>query len=108
NPEFTSFVGASAAPSHTPAPNPQTTPRACNDREGRDAGVICCLVLMNAFVNPNQEAENEAVTEPSSMKFDQKTNAKQQHEKRNDELQVRKDRFGGSDETHFAFPNGSG
>jgi len=63
---------------------------------------------MNAFVNPNQEAENEAVTEPSSMKFDQKTNAKQQHEKRNDELQVRKDRFGGSDETHFAFPNGSG
>ncbi len=31
-PEFTSFVGASAAPSHTPAVNPQITPRPCNDR----------------------------------------------------------------------------
>jgi hypothetical protein len=31
NPEFTSFVGASAAPSHTPAVKPQITPKLCSD-----------------------------------------------------------------------------
>src|SRR2546423_5013482 len=31
NPAFTSLVGASAAPSHTPAANPQATPRPCMD-----------------------------------------------------------------------------
>src|SRR5216684_2844503 len=31
NPEFTSFVGASAAPSHTPAVKPQITPKPCSD-----------------------------------------------------------------------------
>src|SRR5882757_6222257 len=31
NPAFTSFVGASAAPSHTPAVNPQITPSPCSD-----------------------------------------------------------------------------
>jgi hypothetical protein len=31
NPEFTSFVGASAAPNHTPAVRPQITPKLCSD-----------------------------------------------------------------------------
>src|SRR5260370_35682220 len=31
NPELTSFVGASAAPSHTPAVKPQITPKLCSD-----------------------------------------------------------------------------
>jgi hypothetical protein len=42
NPAFTSFVGASAAPSQTPAVNPQMTPRLCSDKP-----VFCarCAVL---------------------------------------------------------------
>jgi hypothetical protein len=34
NPEFTSFVGASAAPSQTPAVKPQITPKLCSDSLG--------------------------------------------------------------------------
>jgi hypothetical protein len=42
NPEFTSFVGASAAPSHTPAVKPQITPKLCSVNPVFSA---CCTVL---------------------------------------------------------------
>jgi hypothetical protein len=42
NPEFTSFVGASAAPSHTPAVKPQITPKLCSDNPVFSTG---CTVL---------------------------------------------------------------
>src|SRR4051812_43933662 len=41
-PVLTSLVGASAAPSHTPAPRPHSTPRPCMDRN--------CFVAVVAFI----------------------------------------------------------
>jgi hypothetical protein len=45
-PELTSFVGASAAPSQTPAASPQITPMPCTDLKAvpgfvRDVALIC-------------------------------------------------------------------
>lgn len=39
-PSVTSFVGASAAPSHAPAERPQRIPTACNVRKRRAAGEV--------------------------------------------------------------------
>jgi hypothetical protein len=37
SPAITSFVGASAAPSHAPAAKPHMTPNTCND-----LAAVCC------------------------------------------------------------------
>jgi hypothetical protein len=55
NPEFTNFVGASAAPSQTPAVKPQITPRPCSDNPGfltRCTVLAMRLSLPLLFPNP--------------------------------------------------------
>jgi hypothetical protein len=47
NPEFTSFVGASAAPSQTPAVSPQITPRPCSDTPKRF--IVCTAPAIHLF-----------------------------------------------------------
>jgi len=56
-PELTSLVGASAAPSHTPAANPQATPRPCLDAKAGPGlepwfalGVAAALALTDLLI----------------------------------------------------------
>ncbi len=49
-PALTSLVGASAAPSQTPAARPQTTPSVCNESVLlRTAGVVAVLIVCPAL-----------------------------------------------------------
>jgi hypothetical protein len=58
-PELTSFVGASAAPSHTPAVKPQITPKPCSDNLAfsmrctilaMHLSSLCCFLAMAFLV----------------------------------------------------------
>jgi len=54
-PELTSLVGASAAPSHTPAPSPQKTPKPCRDPNCGDVGdwvTVLMYVMLMARAEP--------------------------------------------------------
>jgi hypothetical protein len=49
-PEFTSFVGASAAPSHTPAVKPQITPKLCSDNPVFPTGRTVLAMYLSLFL----------------------------------------------------------
>ena len=55
--ELTSFVGASAAPSQTPAASPQITPMPCTDLKAvpgfvRDVALICFWEFLSFRIAP--------------------------------------------------------
>jgi hypothetical protein len=50
NPSFTSFVGASALPSHTAAESPQNTPSLCNEILDRAEVAIVRSLTQLAFL----------------------------------------------------------
>jgi hypothetical protein len=81
-PVFTSFVGASAAPSQTPAVNPQMTPSPCSE--------TLCFFDLSAT----------SATVPSLMKHHQQDDPCQQNEKRHEEMAVGNDGLCGTDKTH--------
>jgi hypothetical protein len=58
NPEFTNFVGASAAPSQTPAVKPQMTPKLCSDNP---VLLTRCTVLAMRFSLPLPLAQGPLV-----------------------------------------------
>jgi hypothetical protein len=82
NPVFTSFVGASAAPSQTPAVKPQITPSPCSET----------LCFFDLSATP--------ATVPSLMKHHEQDDACQQDEKRDKKVAVGDDGLCGTDETH--------
>src|SRR5437773_8779126 len=77
SPTVTSFTGASAAPSHAPAPRPHVTPSTCNDW----AALGCASARwLASFVF-------------SSMEISEQRNAQRQHDGRRPELTVGQDRL---------------
>jgi hypothetical protein len=79
-PVFTSFVGASAAPSHTPAVNPQITPNPCSD-------IPCCFAF---------SATLATLFLTLSMQHYQQNNTGHQHEERYKKVAVGQDDLNGT------------
>ena len=94
-PELTSLVGASAAPSQTPAPSPQMTPRPCSDVKFR-VEVPACVAVLIAYLSAGFFCDNGRSMEP-----DQESDSDQQDNERYKEVDVREDRSGGFKESHM-------
>src|SRR6185437_9455188 len=80
NPALTSFVGASAAPSHTPAANPQITPSPCS--ESRLFSMLRTAVAM------------QAPLPPGLMQHVKEHDARDQYEERHQKVAVGQNGFG--------------
>src|SRR5579884_1595119 len=92
-PVLTSLVGASAAPSHTPAPRPQRTPRPCRLAVFRDV-VACVAVLMWSLEHQFRTGIRK------SVQCDQQRDADDKYNDWNQEMKVGEYRFGcGSEST---------
>jgi hypothetical protein len=87
SPAFTSLVGASAAPSQTPAPSPQATPIPCIDPKC-SAGTVFVVVLMLSM--------------PSSVQLNEKCDADAEHGQGNQKMDIREDSFACLGEIHGA------
>ena len=84
-PAFTSFVGASAAPSHTPAVKPQITPKPCNDN-----ALFSTLCVTPAIHHP---CFSPFASGRCSVQHDQESDPGQQYKKRHQKVAVRRNRF---------------
>jgi hypothetical protein len=85
SPALTSLVGASAAPSQTPAPSPQATPIPCIDPKCW-AGTVFVVVLILPI--------------PSSVELHEQCDANAEHGQWNQEVDIREDSFGHFGEGH--------
>src|SRR5882757_2042451 len=61
NPAFTSFVGASAAPSHTPAVNPQITPSPCSDNPVFSILCTAFAIHLSSYNQPQCSTTSSAI-----------------------------------------------
>jgi hypothetical protein len=96
-PELTSLVGASAAPSQTPAPSPHATPSPCKVFswcEEVEGCVKVLIVLTGDIVSGAQGAKR-------SVQSNQQHCSYNEHDQRNDEVQVRRNRSGCSKKSHI-------
>src|SRR6185437_429668 len=82
-PVLTSLVGASAAPSHTPAPMPHSTPRPCLDCT-RIADETCGCVLTRSDLSLISN-----VLSNSLVHHDQKRDSGKEHDRGNKKLAIR-------------------
>jgi hypothetical protein len=81
NPELTSFVGASAAPSHTPAVKPQITPKLCSDNPA--FSTRCTVLAIDSLLDSVLLAALDRLAQ-----YSQQSDAGQQHKKRHQEMAI--------------------
>src|ERR1019366_3837290 len=80
SPELTSFVGASAAPSQTPAASPHSTPMPCTDRIGLCAFAVV-PIRIRSVLSANKVALNKeaALAAISSVQRDEQRKTDTEH-----------------------------
>ena len=93
-PAVTSFVGASAAPSHSPAAMPQITPSMCGDVVMPRAAALLCAGWLVMRCRPR-------LLVAARMQQHEQQNAKRQHQRWNPELHI------GQDGTHCLLRSGA-
>src|SRR5258708_24167126 len=87
-PELTSLVGASAAPSHTPAPSPHSTPIPCTDRNCLSAIAVTLIARRFVLLFAQQPGNKREPAACPSMQRDQKRESDAENDERNQQVTI--------------------